>query len=276
MRAIRVALLAVAAATLLILARPASADCPPEDPACRLFPAQSVEVHADPEWARGTLDTVPEPGSLTTVPIPNFFVAAIPLDAPAPAVPKLDVPLRLQDPSDVSCGVQALGMALAGLDGAAPASSALLGMLQGSGMMNAFGTGVEELAYAAQTFGYRGSLAFHDWDLADLRAQLDAGHPVVVALGANGEGAAGHFVTVTGISADGEWVAYSDPAAGERVVPVGEFLAQWGRQGNSGVIVRREAPSTPAGKMDLFPWVAFAAALMALVSTTPLDRKSVV
>jgi len=136
--------------------------------------------------------------------------------------------------------------------------------------MYEFGTGVEELAYAAQAFGYRGSLAFHDWSLAELRAQLDAGHPVVVALGTNGEEVPGHFVTVTGISADGEWVAYSDPAFGERVVPAGEFLAQWELQGNSGVVVGREAPSTPAGEMDLFPWVAFAAALMALVSTTPL------
>jgi len=181
MRAIRVVLLAVATAVPLILARPAFADCPPEDPACRLIPAQSVEVHDDPSWVRGTLDVVPEPGRLLTVPIPDLFVASVPLDAPAPAVSRLDVPLRMQNPSDVSCGVQALGMALAGLDAAAPTSDALLGFLQGNRMMYDFGTGVEELALAAQAFGYRGSSPFHGWGLNDLQDQLVAGQPIVVA-----------------------------------------------------------------------------------------------
>ena len=35
-------------------------------------------------------------------------------------------------------------------------------------MMYDFGTGVEELAFAAESFGYRGSYAFHDASLADL------------------------------------------------------------------------------------------------------------
>ena len=87
--------------------------------------------------------------------------AALPEGAPPPSFSALEVPLRYQQPGDVSCGVQALGMALDGLDGAAPTSSALLGFLQGNGMMYDFGTGVEELAYAAQSFGYRGSYAFH-------------------------------------------------------------------------------------------------------------------
>ena len=270
MRAIRVGLLAAATAVPLILARPASADCPPENPACRLSPAQSVEVHDDPSWVRGTLDVVTEPGRLLTVPIPDLFVASVPLDAPAPAVSRLDVPLRMQNPSDVSCGVQALGMALAGLDAAAPTSDALLGFLQGNRMMYDFGTGVEELAYAAQSFGYRGSLAFHGWGLNDLQEQLEAGQPIVVALGVNGERSPGHFVTVTGISADEAWIAYSDPTYGEQTLPAAEFLAGWGLQGNSGVLVAEQLPSTPSGVPDLFPWVAFAAALMALVSTTPL------
>ena len=45
-------------------------------------------------------------------------------------------------------------------------------------MMYDFGTGVEELAYAAQSFGYRGSYAFHDASLADLAGQLASGSPV--------------------------------------------------------------------------------------------------
>ncbi|MFA9402830.1 MAG: papain-like cysteine protease family protein, partial [Anaerolineales bacterium] len=187
----------------------------------------------------------------------------------------LSIPMRYQAAGDVSCGVQALGMALDGIDGSAPTSNSLLGFLQDQDMMYDFGTGVEELAHAAQNFGYAGSLPFHGWSLDQLSATLAEGKPVVVALGANGDGEPGHFVTVTGVSSDGRWVTYNDPTLGKQVIPVEEFNRLWGLQGSSGVSV---AKSLPAGApADYAPWVALAAGLMALVSTTPLalQRKGI-
>ena len=88
------------------------------------------------------------------------------------------LPLRSQDPLDISCGVQALDMALNGLEGSAPSFSSILSFLQDQGMLYDFGTGVEELAHAAQNFGYAGSVSFHNWTVDDLRAKLAAGRPV--------------------------------------------------------------------------------------------------
>jgi len=152
--------------------------------------------------------------------------------------------MRYQTAGDVSCGVQALGMALDGIEGSAPTSNSLLGFLQDQGMMYDFGTGVEELAHAAQNFGYAGSLPFHGWSLENIKAELSAGQPVVIDLGANGSDEPGHFVTLTGISPDGTWVAYSDPLLGERMVPLDDFLDLWALQGYSGVAVA-EAPPAP-------------------------------
>ena len=269
MRAVRLLWIAAClAAIVLVLVVPASAECPPEDPECRIAPPPSIEVIPYVAVAKGTLDEVADPGSLPPVSVPVMYIEAVPLeDNPAPSFPHLELPLRLQNAADVSCGVQALGMALDGLDGSAPTSDSLLGFLQGNGMMYEFGTGVEELAYAAMAFGYGGSHAFHGAALGDLASLLRDGLPVVVSLGTNGEGHPGHFVTLTGISADGMWVSFHDPAFGEQVMPVEEFLRLWGLQGNSGVAVR---PELPAGAPDYSPWVAFAAALMAWVSTTPL------
>jgi hypothetical protein len=137
-------------------------------------------------------------------------------------------------------------------------------------MMYDFGTGVEELAFAAQSFGYKGALPFYGGDLSTLASELAEGRPVVVSLGAKGEGQPGHFVTVTGISPDGSWIAYNDPTLGEQVLPASEFLRLWGLQGNSGVVV---APALPPAAPDPMPWVALAAGMMALVSTTPLGLR---
>jgi len=242
-------------------------------------PPQSREVNPAPAWADGSSVEVQQAGDLLPVGMtvrvlaPTFVVPA-PMGA---AFETLSVPVRYQDPGDVSCGVQALGMALDALPGAAPTSGALLGLLQDNGMMYDFGTGVEELAYAAQSFGYKGSFAFHGASLDQLRAELAGGNPVVVGLGT--ETTAGHFVTVTGISPDGEshgdasrWVAYNDPTLGEQVLSAAEFTRLWGMQGNSGVAVATEPPAEVADPGVLSLWVAFAAGLMALVSTTPLAK----
>ena len=278
MKPLRFALLAALVAALFVLVPSASADCPPGDPECGLLPPESEQVNPDPTSGAGPEGELGAPGlalpvqAVIPMPLPAVAQAILP-ETPVEAAPsfsKLEIPLRYQQPGDVSCGVQALGMALDGLDGPAPTSSALLGFLQDNGMMYDFGTGVEELAYAAQSLGYGGSYAFHGATLDDLAAQLAGGSPVVVSLGANGEGEPGHFVTVTGISPDGQWVSYNDPTLGEQVMAASEFMRLWGMQGNSGVAVLKEVPP---GVPDYSGYVALMAGLMALVSATPLGAK---
>ena len=186
----------------------------------------------------------------------------------SPSFPGLDLRLRYQVPGDVSCGVQALGMALDGLDGKAPSSSALLDFLRGEGMLYDFGTGVEELAYAAVTYGYAQAGPVHGWTLDDLLAELAAGRPVVVALGSEG---AGHFVTITGLSSDGSWIAFNDPTLGRQVLGWDAFEARWAQQGNSGVAFGTGAAGI--GEPMALPALALLAGAMALVSTSPLARK---
>jgi Peptidase_C39 like family len=270
---------AAAIAALLLVVGPAEAGgagtgCPPTDPGCLPASPGSVEVNPHPATSSGDLTTVDSGGVLmpiqSVISLPLARVDVAPLaGASAPSFPRLEVPGRYQDPADVSCGVQALGMALSALPGAPPASPALLGFLQGNGMMYDFGTGVEELAYAAQSFGYKGSAPFYGGDLDSLVSELNGGRPVVVSLGTNGTGAPGHFVTVTSVSADGNWVSYNDPTLGEVTVPASEFMRLWGLQGYSGVTVAAEPPPSAP---DPMPWVAFSAAIMALISTSPLGR----
>ena len=274
-------------AACLLLVPDAQAGCVPGEGECPLEPPQSEEVNPDPGGSTSLLaGEVAHPGSALPVVLAMPLPRVVPARAvqgvqpPAPVV-ALPVPMRYQDPADggdVSCGVQALGMALDGLGGAAPTSGAITDLLQRAGMLYSFGTGVEELAFAAQAYGYAGSLALHDGTLDDLRAQLDLGRPVVVGLGTNGAGQPGHFVTVTGISADGAWVVVNDPAVGPQTLPLAEFLRLWDLQGNSGVVVAQEPPAAPDGSAaDSMPWVALMAGVMALVSTTPLalQRKGI-
>jgi len=266
-------------AACLFLVPAAQAGCTPGEGDCPLEIPQSEQVNPGPESGDAMgIGSVVGPGSAAPVvmamPLPREVPArAGQGDRPPAPVTTLPVPMRYQDPAnsrDVSCGIQALGMALDGLAGAAPTSAGLAGFLERAGMLYEYGTGVEELALAAQAHGYAGSLPFHGATLDDLRHQLGLGRPVVVALGTSGEGEPGHFVTVTGISADGEWVSYNDPALGPQTVPASEFLELWARQGNSGVFVAREAPVAPDGEpVDALPWVALVAGVMALVSATP-------
>jgi hypothetical protein len=287
MKFIRALTVAALFAALFVLALPVHADCGDSDPTCLLEPPISVEIRTDSTSGDASV-TAAESGALTpldfAVPMPLPRRVEAPLVSPqseiegtgsVPDFASLSIPMRYQAAGDVSCGVQALGMALDGIDGSAPTSNSLLDFLQDQGMMYDFGTGVEELAHAAQNFVYVGSLPFHGWSLDQLSARLAEGKPVVVTLGANGDGEPGHFVAVTGVSPDGRWVMYNDPTLGKQVVPVKEFNRLWGMQGNSGVSV---AKSLPAGApADYAPWVALAAGLMALVSTTPLalQRKGI-
>jgi hypothetical protein len=162
-------------------------------------------------------------------------------------------------------------MALEALDDRAPTSAALLAFLRGEGMLYSFGTGVEELAYAAATYGYAQARPVAGWTLDDLRAELAAGRAVVVSLGANGEDQPGHFVTVTGTSADGQWIAYNDPTLGQQVLSWESFEARWAAQGHTGVAF---GPGASAVDEPMaLPALALLAGAMALVSTSPLARK---
>ena len=252
---------------------PALAQCPEDDPDCPLEPPQSEQINTDPINAEGSSGEVSDPGAINPIESELQGPAII---SPVPLAPKgstppdferVQLPMRWQEPTDVSCGVQALGMAFDGLGGGSPTSDAILENLQFNNMMYDFGTGVEELAYAAQNFGYKGTIPFHNWSLGDLQKELAEGRTPVVALGSNGAGQPGHFITVTGISSDQKWVSYNDPTLGEQTITVEEFNRLWGLQGNSGVAVRK---TILAGEADLVPWVAFAATLMAIISQTPL------
>ena len=287
MKFLRALTVAAMFAALFVLAFPVHADCGDGDPRCIIEPPLSVEIRTGSTSGDASV-TASKSGALTPLdfaipmPLPRR-VEALSVSAQSepnstdsiPDFTSLSIPMRYQAAGDVSCGVQALGMALDGFDGSAPTSTSILGFLQDQGMMYNFGTGVEELAHAAQNFGYAGSLPFHGWSLDQLNVTLAEGKPVVVALSTNGEGEPGHFVTVTGVSADGKWFSYNDPTLGHQVISAEEFSRLWGLQGNSGVSV---AEAVPAGApVNYAPLVALAAGLMALVSTTPmaLQRKGI-
>ncbi|NIS83423.1 MAG: SH3 domain-containing protein [Anaerolineales bacterium] len=280
MKALRSLTALVLIVILLTFTIPAAAQCSVDDPDCPIDPPQSQEIEPDSGGGDDLVGEAAVPGVLTpveSVPLP-FFVEPAPFSPETERPPDfetLEVPVRYQNPSDVSCGIQALGMAMEGFDGATPTYNAILGFLQGERMMYEFGTGVEELAFAAQSFGYKGSQSFHGATLESLLKEITANRPVVVALGTDAGGQPGHFVTVTGFSSDGQWVAFNDPTRGKQVMRVEEFLRLWTLQGNSGVFVRQELSSSTT--KDLLPLIATAAALMAAVSTTPqaLKRKGI-
>ena len=179
---------------------------------------------------------------------------------------QLAVPQRTQDPDDPTCGAAALGMALEFLSftegGESPGTETLIKDLDSSGLLYDTGTGVEELAYIARAYGYRGASPFHGWTLEELAGELAAGRPAVVSLGLNGEDQPGHFVTVTGMAADGSWVTYNDPVLGEQTLSGEEFLAAWGSQGYSGLTVQKGALA--AASDLLLPWLGLLGAVSTL------------
>jgi hypothetical protein len=196
----------------------------------------------------------------------------------SPALVELAVPQRFQDPDDPTCGAAALGMALEFLSlsqgGEAPSTEALVSDLENSGFLYNTGTGVEELAYLARSYGYRGASPFAGWTLETLAGELAAGRPTVVSLGLNGEGQPGHFVVLAGMAADGSWVRYNDPVLGEQIVSAEEFLASWALQGYSGLTVQKGALA--ASSDPLLPWMGLLGAvsvLTVLAKTYPLGAE---
>jgi len=209
------------------------------------------------------------PGIQLPVPVaPPVYIQLEPqkIKIPGSAVQSLGVPLRIQDPDQVTCGLQALGMVMdflelgSGTD--APTDQQLLSFISRQGLLYEWGTGVEELAYSAREFGYAGSYAFHGWTLHQLIDHIQRGIPVVVSLGIDGPEKPGHFVTITGFSDNGRWVTYNDPLGGRKTVPIDKFLDQWETQGKAGVIVEKK--SLPAGMDPMLSWVGFFSALSML------------
>jgi hypothetical protein len=202
--------------------------------------------------------------------------AALPLiqDLPAPASSgeestptRLPIPLRSQDPGEPDCGPAALGMALDYLgrdqESQAPSNQQLSDFLSSRGLSYSWGTGVEELALAAREFGFPGSYPFFDGDLDQLQGLLERGLPPVLALGTKGPGVPGHFVTLTGISADRSQISCNDPLQGEVVYETGEFLRLWELQGRAGMVAMREKENS-TGADPLIPWMGLVGAVSLL------------
>ncbi|MGD8731769.1 MAG: papain-like cysteine protease family protein, partial [Anaerolineales bacterium] len=221
----------VSIAALVLMTAVVYADCDEGEDGCPLIPPQSRQVvtsrHAGEDSSSADAYNRPVQPVPLTMPLPvnlDPVMLSPSVEEPQADFIQIEIPLRVQDPSDASCGVQALGMALDGLSIESPSSEAIFKFLSSNDYLYEFGTGAEELALAAQSFGYGGSAAFHGWTLEQLRAELDANRPVVVDLGANGLGQPGHFVTLTGIAGDWSQVAFIDPILGERVVSLAEFM----------------------------------------------------
>ena len=123
-----------------------------------------------------------------------------------------------------------------------------------------WGTGVEELAYAARYFGFQGSYAFHNWNLEQLEGELKLGNPLILALGSAGQQGPGHFVTLTGISLAENRVRVNDPIQGELTYTIEEFQKLWDFQGNSGMLPVKKL-ALPE-KDSFLPWMG----LFSLVS----------
>ncbi|MFV1948902.1 MAG: C39 family peptidase [Anaerolineales bacterium] len=178
----------------------------------------------------------------------------------------LDVPQRTQSTGEVSCGPAALGMALDYLSREQntniPSTEQLRNFLFTRELMYEWGTGVEELAFGARHYGFPGSYAFHNWTLEQLAAELKKGYPVVLALGTNGPDQPGHFVTLTGLAADGSWVRVNDPLIGEVIYRGEEFQELWGAQGNSGLVPLQTALAPEEDPM--LPWMGVFSALSML------------
>ncbi|MFN2282721.1 MAG: C39 family peptidase, partial [Anaerolineales bacterium] len=210
-----------------------------------------------------------EQGDITPSDIPEPLALGFSDPVPAPVYKELE-PLRLAVPfqaqeGDVDCGPASLAMALTYLnqrEGGPPLSTQELGSwLRQRGLMYDWGTGVEELAFAARDFGYPGSTALHDWTLEELMSEVNSGRPVLVPLGRGPDGA-GHFLTITGVSPDGKVIFGLDPLKGAVEYSAEEFRSLWEMQGNSALILHKEAPS-PLADLSL-PLLGLVSAVSAL------------
>lgn len=158
---------------------------------------------------------------------------------------------------DVSCGPAALAEALRLLKKdsyhGVPDARELEYFLREWGLMYTWGTGVEELAYAAKSYGFPGAQAAYNVSLQELVRVLEEGNPLIVQLGVNGPDRPGHFMVLTSISSDGNWITCVDPRQGTLQFSREEFSTLWELQGRAGVVFMDFPP--PASADSIIPWM---------------------
>lgn len=150
---------------------------------------------------------------------------------------RLAVRVRLQEElgGGKACSPTSMGMAFDyyhGQDASNPTqdTQAIIDYMKGKEWF-ADGKGIraDNAAKAAQELGYENSYFFTNWTLDNLRAEINAGHPVIatvtVGIGTTGDA---HSVVVTGVSSDGQTVFINDPMQGTREISWVQFSKSWG------------------------------------------------
>lgn len=289
----RVFLFASLLIAILILIPNAFAQCDPEDLDCNFTPPQSEEVDPDSVLGGGGTGDVDSEGA----PAPigggpagqsgggsgsgsgspsgsssgsssddSIFVDPEPIGSagdPGPVVETIPVDVIHAEPGDDSGAIPAIGMAMGGEGGNPPSLHDIQDYLNDNGSNEDGELDLDELANAADHFGADGSEGFTGGDLNLVLDELNDGRTPVVVLGT--EDGEERFVTVTGISDDGEWIAFIDPVTGTEVVlSTGEFTRLWELGGNSGILVKPQ-PRIPGTDSSL-PWVLVALGLMGAAS----------
>ena len=257
-----------AAAALILAVVPTGASAeggpPPRPTQIRFEPPviTGVNLHADgPEGYEGEF-TLSGPaaagGSFPVLPEAPGYLPPLSTTLSTPAAAS-----GTAAAADVGCGPRALAGVLQSLEGeGAPTGGQLLAELRARGLLYAWGTGVEELAYLARRHGFRGSVPFHEASLPELEEWVRQGVPVIVALGENGKGSPGHFVTMTSVSADGAWFWVDDPTLGRRLISREALAGSWAAQGSAGLRISRE--NVTSGRDPLLPWIGLLGAVSAL------------
>ena len=167
---------------------------------------------------------------------------------------------------EISCGPAALSLALDILgkenNSQVPDAKDVEDFLREWGLMYSWGVGVEELVFAARSFGYPGTRAVHHWNPEALIRELQEGKPLVVPLGVNGPEQPGHFVILIGISTDRKWIHCSDPRLGKFRLSWEEFSILWELQGRTGVVL--DENPLPVNTDPMLPWMGLLSTLSAL------------
>lgn len=149
---------------------------------------------------------------------------------------RLAVPVRQQGKlgKGYACSPTSMGMVFDyyhAQDAANPTqdTQAVIDHMKGEGWFtDGKGISADHAAEAARQLGYEKSYFFTNWSLENLRAEINAGHPVIttvrVGIGATGNA---HSVVVTGISSDGSKVTINDPMQGTREISWEQFSKSW-------------------------------------------------
>ncbi|MCK5794904.1 MAG: C39 family peptidase, partial [Anaerolineales bacterium] len=267
-----VCLLVAAAGPNVVSAEVDSLASPTPRPTERITAPVISGVNPDAVLSEGNLGESHPSGSF----LPGLILLPVPMDPPAfvelesqSGSKESPAETLTGDFENVNCGPAALALAMEILDpmgkDGSPTINQLSDFMSSRGLMYDWGTGVEELAYAARELGYEGSIPFQGWSFEQLVEILKQGKPVVIPLGTNGENRPGHFVALSNISEDGMWITYYDPKKGEISLSREEFLSFWKMQGSAGMILQKESSSLAVNPM--LPWMGLYGAISALALT---------